>query len=113
MNVERIFHWIRLLARVILEVAPSPPGVGEESAFDPSPPSGMKPERIQVWLRILAQAALDALDGVGVPPENGGSAIEMKPERIQFWLGLIARFVLAVIAGANGETGKSGETENV
>ena len=98
MNVEALFFWIRVVARAILEVFPGvrPGAVGPE----------MKPERIQIWLPILARAALRATDA-------GGNAPEMKPERIQFWLQLIARFVLAVIAGANGETGKSGETTEV
>ena len=107
MNVERIFHWVRLVAGLILEVFPQPPEVGEEAVFGPGPAPNMKPERIQFWLRIVARAALEALDGVGA-----GSASKMKPERIQFWLELIARFVLAVVAGANGETGKSGDPNN-
>jgi hypothetical protein len=94
MNVEHIFFWIRQVAEVILAVF-DPPGAAAPE---------MKPERIQFWLVVLARAALETLDEV-----ESGSAAEMKPERIQFWLGLVARFVLAVIAGANGETGKSGD----
>jgi hypothetical protein len=94
MNVERIFYWIRLAAEVILEIFDRPGTSVPE----------MKPERIQIWVVIVARAALQTLEGA-----RSGTAPEMKPERIQFWLGLIARFVLAVIAGANGETGKSGD----
>ena len=94
MNVERIFYWIRLAAEVILEIFDRPGTRVPE----------MKPERIQIWVVIVARAALQTLEGA-----RSGTAPEMKPERIQFWLGLIARFVLAVIAGANGETGKSGD----
>ena len=107
MNVERILYWIYLVAQVILDVlgADEEPGEGEESL---DLPPGMKPERIQVFLRICARAILAAFAEVGWTPGGEELAPEMKPERIQFWLRLIARFVLEVIAGVNGETGKSG-----
>ncbi len=116
MNLDRTLFWIRLIAWAILDVVN---GLGDEADTDVAsvggPPSGFKPERIQVWLGVLARAALSAVEGVGAPPpeEPGvttagfatGGSVAFKPERIQFWLQLIARFVLAVIE----ETGKSGE----
>ena len=120
MNVERIFYWIRLVAWVILEIFPGGdnPGEDEEGLWNPDPTPGtpgrrtpgMKPERIQLWLRVLARSALQAVEGFGEPPVIGRAfRPQMKPERIQFWLQLIARFVLAVLDAAIGETGKSGE----
>ena len=109
MNVDTIFHWLRLVALVILDIFGADEddrSSGEESV---GLPPGMKPERIQVWLRIIARAVLAAFEEVGW--DGGENAPEMKPERIQFWVRLIARFVLEVFAGASGETGKSGETE--
>ena len=110
MNVERILYWIYLVAQVILDVlgADEEPGEGEESL---DLPPGMKPERIQFWLRVFARAVIAAFDEVRWPEEGEEIAPEMKPERIQFWLRLIARFVLEVIAGVNGETGKSGDDD--
>ena len=106
MNVERIFFWIRLVAEVILEVFDradeQPPGE-EGLRWNPGPGTEMKPERIQVWLRILARAALDVLE------DFAGGGQEMKPERIQFWLELITDFVVAVFEAIDEETGKSGE----
>ena len=92
MDLERFFVWIRLVAQVVLEV------VGRLDDLE------MKPERIQIWIGIVARAVLYALDGVG------GPGTEMKPERIQFWLRIAYRFVVAIFDGANEETGKSGET---
>ena len=117
MNVKNIFFWIRLVAELILEVFPGnrppdgEPGDGPGNGKDFGHPSPqMKPERIQIWLRILARAALEAIDAVVVPEDDGdGTGEEMKPERIQFWVGFVALFVLSVIAGVSEETGKSGE----
>jgi hypothetical protein len=108
MNVIDILWWIRLLAQVILDVFGDPNGGPGSGGRFVGPVPEMKPERIQIWLGILAQAAIEAIDEV--LPEEGEVGPEMKPERIQFWLRLIARFVLAVIDGASGETGKSGES---
>ncbi len=132
MNLDRVLFWIRLIAWGILDVLNAlddDPGNGEPAfrqANVGDPDEGFKPERIQVWIGILARAALQAVEEVGAPPpeKSGARSIgagappasrrtgrweKFKPERIQFWLGLIARFVLAVIAGVNEETGKSGE----
>ncbi len=120
MNLDRVVFWIRLIAWGILDVLnglDDEPGDGDETGGDVYP--WFKPERIQIWISILARAALTAIEGV-VPPERSGvqsssSALwpSFKPERIQFWLTVFARFVLAVIDGLNDdvseETGKSGE----
>ena len=92
MNLEQLIHWIRLVAQVVLEV------VGRLDDLE------MKPERIQIWIGIVARSVLYALDGVG------GPGAEMKPERIQFWLRIAYRFVVAIFDAVNEETGKSGET---
>ncbi len=55
MNFERIFFWIRLVAEVILGILDRlEPGEGEESVGNPD--DDFKPERIQVWLGILAMS---------------------------------------------------------
>ncbi len=121
MNVQRIFYWLRVGAGVILGILDwleelEEDGEHGDDLFRPE----FKPERIQLWLGILARATLETLDEVGAPPdegeENGGlfaarGSAQFKPERIQFWLELIARFVVAVFNAANEEkeTGKSGE----
>ncbi len=121
MNLDRVVFWIRLISWAILDVLNNldgDPGSGPESLGD-GPPSGFKPERIQVWIGIFARAALKAVDEVGAPPpEADNAAVQrapasfwptFKPERIQFWFRLIASFVLAVVDGLSEETGKSGE----
>ena len=113
MNVERIFFWLRLVFRAVLDILDAvddEPGTGPQSVT--RGPSGFKPERIQVWLRILAQAGLEAIDDVAEPgngPEGVAIRPEFKPERIQFWLRLIVRFVFEIFEGIGEETGKSGE----
>ena len=63
MNVDTIFHWLRLVALVILDIfgadedgRPS----GEESV---GLPPGMKPERIQFWVRLIARFVLEVFAG--------------------------------------------------
>ncbi len=118
MDVNRILFWIHLIAQAIVDILEALPGDGEESLGDP--PSGFKPERIQVWIGIFARAVVQAIDEAGAPPVESGEesagafagarlGVNFKPERIQFWLKLIARFVLAIFDGIGEETGKSGE----
>ncbi len=117
MNLDRFVFWIRLIGWAILDVLNALPGYGEESLGD-DPPSGFKPERIQVWIGIFARAALTAVEAVGPPPAEpaaesarAGFGTTFKPERIQFWIKLIAQLMLAVVdeLGTSEETGKSGE----
>ncbi len=129
MNLDRTVFWIRLIAWAILDILnglDGGPEEDEETVGDVTP--WFKPERIQVWIGVLAEAALKAVDEVGAPPaerpgaQSAGLWPSFKPERIQFWLKLIAQFVLAVVdamspgkpggttaALAGEETGKSGE----
>lgn len=113
MTVERIFFWLRLVFQAVLDIlnaVDDEPGNGPQNVT--RGPSGFKPERIQVWLRILAQAGLEAIDDVTQPGNGPGSVAirpEFKPERIHFWLRLIVRFVMEIFEGISEETGKSGE----
>ncbi len=131
MNVDRIVFWIRLLAWAALDFfagSGDRPPEDEETGDRIAP--WFKPERIQVWIVIVARAALNAVNGVEPPVERSAAVGSgrfwpwFKPERIQFWVQLIARFVLAVIDELGGseeagseeagseETGKSGERSN-
>ena len=62
MNVERIFFWLRFVARLILDVL-GEPGNGPEAAGGPRRsagwPAGFKPERIQFWIGQLVRFILE------------------------------------------------------